>query len=320
MISAECDDTRTGILLLGTLLLGAAVLWGCDTTVDLADEPSRAFTLWGSLTPQRDTQSVKVFPMGTRLEPVPGEALEARLTSEHLESGRTRTWRDSVVIEDDGDLAHVFWAPFTAEYGASYHLEVFSARQGTARTTVTVPSRVEAEAVPVQRVEGALRAGIRIPEEATEVIPEADLRYRVQIDTPRLGRNPPLAARDLTRIIELPTPVERESGGWRVPILLEEDAVRVDDRVAVLREELGLGEPGGPCCRLDLQRLQAGVRIVNAVWTFPGDSIDVSVVAQPDVRSNVENGFGLVGAGYTEWVDVPVGDSIAAEAGFRGDF
>lgn len=310
---------KTSLLLIGLMWIGGG-LAGCDTSVDLADEPSRAFTLWGALTVERDTQTVKVFPMGTRLAPTAGEDLDATFTSEHLESGRTRTWEDSLVTEADGDFAHVFWAPFSPEHGETYRIEVSNTRQGSARAVVTVPAKVDGEVLSLERTNDGIRGAVRIPRSAPEVVPEADLRYRVQIDTPHVDQNPPLNSRDLTRTITLPAPVSRESDGWRVPILLEEDAIRVDDRVAILREELGLGEPRGPCCRLDLRRLQVGVRIVNEAWSFPGDSLDVTVVSQPDVRSNVENGFGLVGAGYTEWVDVPVGDSLAVEAGFRGDF
>lgn len=297
------------------LLAGGAV--SCDTAVDLPDEPPRAFSMWGALTPDRDTQTVRVFPMGSRLESLPGDTLDARLTSLNLETGRRRVWSDSVVRENDGDNVHVFWAPFTAEHGHTYRVQISDARRGTSRAEVTVPERVELEPLPHAGRRGQIRARVRIPDSAPQVLPRAELDYLVQVGAadPQAG----LLTNDVRTTVQVDNPIESASDGWRIRIPLDEHAVQVDGRVGGLRQRHGLFYTG-PCCGLDLLMLTVEVTIVNEEWKFPSESLSPTVVAQPGLISNVENGFGLIGGGYEERVIVPVPDSVAKAARFRYDF
>ncbi|ARA93599.1 hypothetical protein AWN76_010815 [Rhodothermaceae bacterium RA] len=55
----------------------------------------------------------------------------------------------------------------------------------------------------------------------------------------------------------------------------------------------------------------------NDAWNPPEGIFDADVLVQPGTMSNVENGFGFIGAGYRmekEWVPV---DSIVTRSGFR---
>ena len=57
--------------------------------------------------------------------------------------------------------------------------------------------------------------------------------------------------------------------------------------------------------------------VVNEAWDPPGGRFDPSVLAQPGVLQNVENGYGFVGAGYhlqKNWL--PPDEALEA-AGFR---
>ena len=53
--------------------LSLLVLAGCVEDVVLVEETDRAFTLYGVLNPQRDTQFVHVFPIEGELEPPPAQ-------------------------------------------------------------------------------------------------------------------------------------------------------------------------------------------------------------------------------------------------------
>lgn len=297
-------------LLLATLLTGLALLGGCDTSVDLPEDPPRAFSMWGTLTPERDTQTVKVFPMGGRLTELPAEPLEATFTSENLETGRIRTWRDSVMRETDGERVHVYWAPFTAEHGQTYRLEIADARRGTSRATVTVPEQVDLELLPPRPAIGRLQ--FRIPEHAPNVVPEAELDYLVQIGAadPRDG----LTINDVRTTIRIHHPISGDGG--RIQIPLEDHAFKIESRVGGLRQKYGLTYLGS-CCKLALIQLKARVRIVNESWHYPGDTVSTTPLTPPGQVSNVENGFGLIGAGYYETIVIPVPDSIAREHRFR---
>lgn len=299
-------------LLLATLIAGLALLGGCDTSVDLPEDPPRAFSMWGTITPERDTQTVKVFPMGAQLTELPAEPLEATFTSENLETGRIRSWRDSVMREADGERVHVYWASFTAEHGHTYRFELADARRGTSRAEVTVPEQVDLELLPPRPVIG--RVQFHIPGDAPNVVPEAELDYLVQIGgaNPREG----LTTNDVRTTVRIRHPISGAGDGWRVQIPLEDHAVTIDGRVGGLRQKYGLTYLG-PCCKLELVQLTAHVRIVNQEWQFPGDTLGVTPVTQPGVRSNVENGFGMIGAGYTASVVVPVSDSLAKASRFR---
>lgn len=313
MRSARSSHT-IHLLLLAAGLLTAGALWGCDTAVDLADEPTRAFTLWGAVNPQADTQTIKVFPMGTRLERIKREEFPATLTSENLETGRTRTWRDSLVREKNGRRTHVYWAPFSPEYDHSFRIEASSEEQGTASATPAIPPWVELEVLSIDAFQGV---EVRVPPEAPQVLPRATLYYTVKFGTAQPDAEDPVEPEDVITTVQLTVPVERQGDGWLVETQLDEDAHKVDRRLEYARDTLGIPPREKPgCCKLDLLDFHVEVQIVDRAWTFPGDTLHRASVTQPDALSNVENGFGLVGAGYDQLIEVEVPEEVGEDAGF----
>lgn len=267
--------------------------------------------MWGALTPQQDTQTVKVFPMGAQLERLSDEKLPGTFTSTDLETGQTRIWSDSVMREPDGDLVHVFGAPFRVQFGHTYRVQMAHAKRGTSWAEVTVPRRVELDPLPPGGRPGRVRLRVRIPNTAPQVIPQADLEYLVQYDSadPRRG----VTTSDVRQTVHITNPIDRRGEDWMLVIELDEHAISVAGQVP-------FNPSPGPCCNLELIQLKAHVHIVNAAWGFPGDTVTTTTVTQPGVVSNVENGFGLIGAGYTESVIIPVSDSVAKAGRFRADF
>lgn len=298
-------------------LLAAALVWvvlvaqACDTTVDLPEKPPRAFSLYGSLSPRLDTQTVKVYPMGARLDRRGLEEIDGSFTSENLETGDRRVWEDSIVTEPDGDRVRVYWSPFRARHGHTYRVEMTGARRGTASATVKVPQEVSVDPVPAKLEGRDVMAQVRIPG-AEQVLPEAILTYKVEFDFTQSESIQDVS----TAEIRLRTRISRlEDGSNLVRVNLAEEIERINDRIATV---YGRGY-SGPCCLLELIEMRALIHVVNEEWVFPGDSISAETVSQPGQLSNVENGFGFVGAGYRIRTSIPVSDSAAVEAGFQED-
>lgn len=299
------------VLLGAACLWTGAVIWGCDTTVDLPEDPAKAFSMYGSLSPRLDTQTVKVYPMGARLQQRRAGELDAEFTSVDLETGERVTWRDSILVERDGDPVHVFWAPFRVEYGHTYRVRIAEAERGTSRAVVRVPEEVDLDPGPARIVAGNVQVEVDIPGRE-EVLPEAVFRYEVEYNYAEA----PSGATQRTRrtVVRLRNEISRlSSGERRVSIYLDDQIERINQRLADIR---GQGY-AGPCCLVELLELNAQIQIVNREWRFPGDSISAVTVAQPGQLSNVENGFGFVGAGYRVRVNVPVDEDVAVVAGFQ---
>jgi hypothetical protein len=56
---------------------------------------------------------------------------------------------------------------------------------------------------------------------------------------------------------------------------------------------------------------------VNEAWDPPGGEFDAELLVQPGTMSNVEDGFGFVGAGYELEREYLPPDSVLQDAGFR---
>jgi len=56
--------------------------------------------------------------------------------------------------------------------------------------------------------------------------------------------------------------------------------------------------PSGPCPQLVLRALDLRVLIGDQMWDPPGGTFDPNILSQPKTMTNVENGFGFIGAGY----------------------
>ena len=260
----------------------ALVQTGCDEDVVAVTGTDIPFSVFGALTPQADTQWVRVYPVEGRLEPAGREPLDAVVTSTAEQEGIMRTWRDSL-IRDPGRLyAHVFWHPFAAKHGERYSLVV-------------------------RRSDGeASRVSVRVPEEATLLMPPpanvapSRLRANVAGDVPNLIRI------EVTYQYRYLTPGGVESGqatfpydhqkrrvdgGWIIDLMPAPDLRK-------LQSDLAAYIPLDPTIGLRLTRLILRLIVANAEWDPPGGSFDPEVLVQPGNMNNVENGFGFLGAGY----------------------
>lgn len=118
------------------VLLLALALGACDAAFEPGVEGGPAVALFGTLDGRQSRQALRVQVLG---EPLvgPPEALPVTVTSTELASGRTTTWRDSLVTLADGGQAHVFVAELAVQPGETHRIEAVRERDG-ARSTAAV--------------------------------------------------------------------------------------------------------------------------------------------------------------------------------------
>jgi hypothetical protein len=271
------------------VVVGLAVLVaGCETSVDPIVGTERAFSLYGALQPRADTQWVRVYAVKEELEPTPPESLAATVTSTDLERGRERSWRDSLIREDDGRYAHVFWTPTRVEYDHTYRLEVTGTDDRRTRVRVSVPREAALALEEPQAETAPVIAPVRVTRDVPRLI-NVEVEYYVQYDLPEnvAGRDDP-AIRLSVSYKEVPRPVEE---GWIVPIDLSDDYRTLRDRLVDL-------ELWNPAVGIVMRNMTLRLEVVNEAWDPPGGTFDPNVLVEPGAMSNVEGGFGFVGAGY----------------------
>ena len=291
--------------LLPMACLFALFLGGCDTDVNAVLGTDRVFTLYGVITPQADTQKVLVFPIEGVLRPAQPEPLDARFTSTDMQSGEQRVWRDSLKREDNGQYTHIFWSPFRAEFGRTYRLEVVRSDGATARVDAAVPPFSEL-------VEQETPEGFPV---ITPILVDGDVPRLLKVEVTYVFRfKDPAAPEAQTKrvVLSYDDKVEQVAGGWVIPVNLSEDFRILRNRL--LQEgtfDRGFG------IRLD----QILLRLIAASeeWNPPEGVFEAEVLVQPGTLSNVEDGFGFVGAGYRlqhAWLPLP---EVIEAAGFSTD-
>lgn len=288
---------RTGYLALAALLLGALMLVGCDTSVDPILDAGRPFSVYGYLSPTADTQAVRVYAVGENLETAGSEALDASVTSTHLETGRRRIWKDSLARLSDGSRRHVFWAPFRVEYGGRYRIAVRHPNGDSSWTSVTVPPRSEVQFSAVDSGRASVRTTVTgsagVP---SLIVPRLEYVARtIPPPPPPAGPPGPRIAIAETLEVDLTGAQARTSGGWRFQWDMRDHFFEI--RRSMARVDTFTGQ-SVDLSYIALRSLRISYMVANEEWRPELMGEDVRTLAQPGTFSNVENGFGFVGGGY----------------------
>ena len=285
--------------------IALASLVGCREDVTAVLGTGKPFSLFGVLSPQLDSQWVRVFPVEDVLIPAVDEALDAQFISTSLTTGEQVVWRDSIIEDPFGQKAHVFWAPFRAEFGHSYRLDVRSSSGESSSVEVSVPDSSEIVVQPPSVISTIVRLPVRVEGDAPRLL-------RIEVDY-AVGYRP--AGQENTSD-EVTIPYdgvqERTGSGWTITIDPDSD-FRTILEVLARRHQRPLDRDYG----IILHNIRLRLIVGNVEWSPPGGIFDVNEMVQPDVMTNVENGFGFVGAGYRleeNWL--PPAEAIL-RAGFR---
>ncbi|WP_420456715.1 hypothetical protein [Rubrivirga sp.] len=285
---------RTSALLLVALALGA-----CSDAVDPTLGTSQAFSLYGYLDPTADRQAIRVAPIIGALDADTARTLAAAVTSTSLQTGRTVTWRDSVVDFRDGSVGHVFVADYTPTPGETVEIEVRETT-GEGRTTtvsVEIPPLAQSS-VGQPTFEGGLTA------------------YPVTVRAPRVIGGTlrlyvtglPTAPADTSTLV---VPVEAGA------LAITNDGDEWTTTVPFLEATRDFLQSRGQFnTGLGLVEAEFAPFVTTTEWAVPPGGLDEEAIAEPGTFSNVAGGFGFVGAGYeapVRWVPSP---GTQSRAGF----
>ena len=296
-LPSTCPSVHTSLRGLLACLL-ALLLLGCDEDFYPFVGEERPFTLWGYMDAGADTQKVRVFSIEARPGLDRAGPIDAVVTSTDLDTDEQRRWHDSEVVFEDGSVGHVFWSAFRAEHGHRYRLEVARSDGAVSRVEVTVPGPVEVEidtetartAIPVQILGTPPRLVKVEVEYNTWTVPAAN---PWPPGTPSgLSYNFPVAFSYTDRLDSI-------AGGWETEINMVTDFPGIQD--AFERNCLAN-------LLITIRRIEFRLLVATEDWDPPGGTFDPEVLAEPGTFSNVENGFGFFGGGFSvieRWVPPP---------------
>jgi hypothetical protein len=286
MISAPRRVLRW-ILLLAAAAGGLSIS-GCETSVDPFLESDQYFTIYGSLDMRLKQQFVRVIPLSTVLTNTQSAELDAVVTSTDLSTGEIVVWKDSVVTFEDSSIGHVFFGNLRVRAGRTYQIDV--TRSDGVRTTVkaTVPPEPSVTVgTPI------LWSPPRSPlPEGSQIIVWSGLSrvpHRISVWYRYLSvpENPFID-------VSIPYPTDRDANiddGFEVVVNYSLDRALLNDEIG----GLGLRHAG----------MAMEIVVLSDDWVSPTGAFDPEVLSQPGTMSNVENGFGFLGAvgRFTvEWV------------------
>lgn len=302
------NDLRTGseALLLGIVLL----LAGCREDVTAVLGTDQPFTLWGVLSPLSDTQFVRVFPIEGTLNPGRDEPLAVRFVSTDVSTAGELVWRDSVIVDDRGIVGHVFYAPFRAEYGHKYRLEISGEDGRSSAVEVTVPANTNLTLDEPDTTQGVLLPGYVLNNPPRLI--RSELVFRTGYVAGFSSGGCPLYTRDQF-VVPYDDRIRSTEGGWWFIVNLREVFNFVE---ALALEDGNYLRPFG----ITLAYMRFDTIVANDAWSPPGGTFDPDVLVEPGLMSNIENGFGFVGAGFNLSRTWTLPSEVIEKSGFRADY
>jgi hypothetical protein len=282
------------LLLLPALGAALLLLAACEESVDPLLRTNRYYSMYGFLNMNRDTQYVRVDEIRETLQLTRREPLNGRVTSRDLMTGEVIAWRDSIFTYGDGTIAHVFWAPLRVIPTHRYRIEVVRADGAVSSVETTIPPQPVAVVHPPEtRVIGQQITVLQtVVWQNVVMAPDSTATwYRMFAG----------AGRPFTDIALRPLRTEMTEAGWETRINLSADRDSLIEKAGGLGILLGMG---------------MNIIVRDSTWDPPGDRFDPRVLSQPGVFSNVENGFGFVGAAGTFGVEWVIDPTVANQLGF----
>lgn len=295
--------TRWTLIMLA--LLSLVSFGGCDADVTAVSGTEMPYSMYGLLSPDLTMQKVLVYPIEGTLQPRGTEPIDADVRSVDLVSDEELIWADSLVVDSAGLNEHVFQAPFQAEYGHTYRLSVTRSDGAETYVETRVPPRTEVVTGVATVFPGIVTLPALINGDAPRLL---NIVVAYLIGFVPIGEAPELLEVPLSYDGEQ----ERSEDGWVIPINLAGD-IDLLERAAVDESGSTIDQTYG----LRLEGIRLRLIVASEEWDPPGGIFDPEVLVQAGTMSNVENGYGFVGAGYRhdEQLELPEEDVLDA-AGF----
>lgn len=282
----KAERTAGLVLITSFVLLLSA---GCQEDLT-AFETERDYSLYGVLIPEDDTQWVRVFPVNSRLEPIRPEPLDVRFTSTNIATEEVRVWNDSLFQNERGQYTHIFWSPFRARYNQTYRLLVEGPDGRESQVDVPVPADAELQVRPPVLQEGTEEA-LWLPVTLPIFVPNAPRLQGVGVTYTVQYAPDSTATRQF--VFSYENWVEPVAGGRVVGINLRWAYSDLRDLLRSTDPPLWNAGYG-----MTLHEMTLSVQVVNEAWHPPEGVFDPEVLVQPGLMTNIEEGFGFVGAGF----------------------
>lgn len=290
------------MLMVGILCILGLIVSGCEEDVNPFIGTDFPFTVWGFVNPKADTHAVRVFTIDEVLRLIPEEPLDATVSIINVEDTERHILQDSAILLPTGEYRHIFWSEFPVNYNETYRLEVERSDGLITRSTaVMVPPPISIDVLePNLNAFSALLLPLEINGNPPSM-PRIDAEYStfaVDGEGNRLQDNNVLVS-------YVNKPVFR-NGTWQLNLDLREDFLTI-------REDFTDKEIFGFICMSDIT---LRIHVVNEEWRSPIGAFDPDFLVEPGTLSNVENGFGLFGAGYVETISWMPPSVMQVRAGF----
>lgn len=284
-------------------LVASTVLSACETAVDPFIEDDRFYTVFGYLDTATDLQAVRVIQLSQFIG-AHDEEMDALVSTTELETGQVVDWYPEFITFPDSSRGYVFRGPFRPIPGFTYQFDVVRSDGASARATTTIP--VPAEITVAEPTVATSDAFQKVTWSEIGAEPfRVEVWYRFQ------GVRPGDPFLNAVIVYDETIFGEPRDGGWEALVRLTGDRLKVS-------QELNVAEDAG----LILLGVGARLTMSDDAWRPPGGVFDKEVLVQPGTFSNVEGGFGFLGAvnQYTvEWTLSPeittrIGYSFPAKA------
>ncbi|MEX0770911.1 MAG: hypothetical protein WD035_09270 [Balneolaceae bacterium] len=258
---------------------------GCDEIFDpLQENDSYYFSINGYLDATADTQWVRVMPVREELLTEPGP-IDATVTLEHPESGKSVVMNDSLFSFSQGVYAWNFWTTMDLDPEQTYRITAKRSDGKSSYAEVDLPEDFPTPLLRIQRN----RSGV--PLTATIFI---DRSVENLADVQTLYRTPEDPA--FFTIPHLEESFRNGSGGIQVLMDLDEDYLQLN---AYYTLPAGVGRPN----YIDTAALEQQIFIVSAGSGYPNfPNLDEKIVALPEGVSNIENGVGYLAGFVTKTI------------------
>ncbi|MDX1530383.1 MAG: hypothetical protein R3362_02535 [Rhodothermales bacterium] len=257
------------------LLLGAAVLVGCEDTFDPFEESDLTFSVFGYVDVTADTQYVRVAAL--RQSAYEDAPVEAVVTLEDLERGTAVALRDSVVGFRNGAFAHNFWTAAPVAPATTYRLTATGPTGEAATATFETP------------------APFPDPEFESGISQYSSPAFPPTAQSMRFTGIEQLAELRITYVLAEPATTVTVSYLDRISVTPDSALVVGFNAYADVQRALS-GTAGEACPSL----IAAHVLIAAATAEWPDlVNLDPETLALPSTASNVEGGLGYVGGVIT---------------------
>lgn len=270
-------------------LFAAVALTSCEENVVAVRQTDRPYTLYGVLNPLADTQFVRVFPLEGRLSFGVPDPLGAEFVMVDVATGVRHVGQYTQLETIEGDVGHFFSWPLRVGWGQTYRLAISGPDGRASSAEVTVPDR----ATLVLEEPDTLTSSVRLPAIIRGDPPhlynsevEVAVKYVTGFDP--VG-NP--FYRYVTYHLPYERPVYVSDGNRRFIFDLDEMYYAVAPEV---QRDLSFVSSRG----ITLLMVQFSTLVASEDWDPPGGVFDPNLLIEPGVMTNVENGFGFIGAGY----------------------